>query len=500
VKVVITTRERVQLYPPIRLEQLGLEEALDLIQKEAQDKETEVSRAQALSLYQHIGGIPVALIYAIGQIASGFSPETVLSKIPKTSSDVARFCFEGSIAPLRGQKAHDLLMAMAMFPKSPLREAIADIAGLREDFTTLEEGIAQLQKLSLIRLHEGRYRMLPLTREYALSELAMHVAYEKEARQRWVDWFLRFTSEYGGKDWKEWHIRYDHIEEEWENLLAVFDWCAAHEQYVTLQIFWQERQLVKFANIYGHWDDRLVWLDWLIHAAERRGDWSNAIRAMVDKGSTLTLMGQLEDATAQFQRAWEMHEYATPWVQIILAEKIANLYTYQKEYTQALQWFERAKDLLEHAVFYELENKRRWADLLISLGFLYYKQRDYINAEQCYKDALVRALGIGWQRLTIIARIHLAYIAIAQNHLDEAETLLKTGLPVVDNNTDKRLTALYRQTFAQLYKEQGMVDEALLWAKKALDGFERLEMKEEAEEVRSLLAEIARRETGTRQK
>jgi tetratricopeptide (TPR) repeat protein len=494
VKVVITTRERVQIYSPIRLEQLDQEEALALIQKEAQDKETDVSKMQALSLYQHIGGIPVALIYAIGQLASGFSFETVLSRIPETSSDVARFCFEGSIGPLRGQRAHDLLMAIAMFPKSPLPGAVVDIAGLRGDLTGFETGITQLQKLSLIRQYEGRYRMLPLTREYALSELSIHTKYEQEARQRWVTWYLNFTKEYGGKDWKEWHIRYDRIEEEWENLLAIFEWCAVHEQYSAVQTFWQERQLVKFAHIYGHWDDRLTWLDWLIHAGERRGDWSNAIRAMVDKGSTLTLMGQLEDATKQLKKAWDMHEHANTWVQIILAEKIASLHTYQKQYVQALQWFERAKGLLESAQFDELENKRRWADLQTSLGFLYYKQRNYKNAEQCYKDALARALDVGWQRIAIVARIHLAYIAIAQNRFDEAETLLQTGLPVVDNNTDKRLTALYRQTFAQLYKELGRVDEARIWAKNALDGFERLEMKAEAEEVQSLLMEIDRRE------
>lgn len=44
-------------------------------------------------LYQSIGGIPAALVYAIGQRATGYSLETVLRNIPNAEGDVARFCF-----------------------------------------------------------------------------------------------------------------------------------------------------------------------------------------------------------------------------------------------------------------------------------------------------------------------------------------------------------------------------------------------------------------------
>src|SRR5205085_2199425 len=190
-------------------------------------------------------------------------------------------------------------------PKPPLHSALTHTAGLTADQIAVEEGLAQLHKLSLIRQLEGRYTVLPLTREYVLSELATHVSFEQEARTRWVEWYLNFTQEFGGKDWKDWHIRYDRIEEEWENLLTVFGWCATHEQYDTIQTFWQERHIVKFAHIYGYWDDRLLWLNWLIQAAEKRGDWSHAVKAMVDLAFTLTLMGQLENADKHLQHAWE---------------------------------------------------------------------------------------------------------------------------------------------------------------------------------------------------
>jgi hypothetical protein len=320
VKVVITTRERVLAFSPIRLEQLSQEEALILIERECQAKEAELSGEQKLDLYHHIGGVPAALIYAIGQIASGYSIETVLKRIPEAGSDVARFCFEGSLAPLRGQAAHHLLMAMAMFPKPPVQSALAEVAGLTSDLIAVEEGLTQLIRLSLMRQQEGRYMMIPLTREYALSELAAHAPFEQEARPRWVNWYLHFTEEFGGKDWDDWNSRNERINVEWENLLAVFDWCAAHEHYDIIKTFWHERDMFRFTNIQGYYDDRLIWLNWLIQAAEKRGDWSYAVRAMADIGFTLTLMNQFDEADAHLKRAWEIHKYAKLRTQLILTQ------------------------------------------------------------------------------------------------------------------------------------------------------------------------------------
>lgn len=489
VKVVITTRERVLSFSPIRLEQLLEDEALHLIEKEAREKEAEVGKEQAISIYRRIGGIPAALVYALGQIAGGYSVEAVLERIPKANSDVARFCFEGSLAPLRGQPAHYLLMSIAMFSKPPLRGALTHAAGLTSDRLAIEEGLAQLNKLSLIREQESRYAMLPLTREYALSELATHTSFEREARWRWVEWYLNFTQEYGGKDWDDWHIRYDRIEEEWENMLTVFDWCATHEQYATIQTFWQERHMVKFAHIYGYWEDRLFWLGWLIQAAEKRGDWSNAVKAMIDRGFTLTLMSQFIDAHRHFQRAWEIHKYADFRVQLILTQKIINLCIQQENYTEALLWLERANALLDVAVptLDERERTRRWVDLQSHRGLLANKQKDYKQAEQCYQDMVNNAQSIGWQRVVIYAQNHLAYLAIAQGRLAEAEGLLQTSLPV---DKDKRLAAFHKHTYAYFYQKRGNLDEARRLAREAQEGFERLGMIQEVRETEELLQQL----------
>jgi predicted negative regulator of RcsB-dependent stress response len=492
VKVIITSRERTYVFSPIRLEQLAQEAALNLIEKEAQEKDAEINSEQAFDLYRHIGGIPAALVYAVGQIASGYSLKTVLEKIPQAGSDVARFCFEGSLAPLRGQPAHRLLMAIAMFHRPPLRSAIASTAGLVADQTAVEDGLALLQRLSLVKQQEGRYALLSLTREYALSELAAQPSFEKEARRRWIEWYRDFAEEFGEKDWDDWIIRYDKIEEEWENLLAVFDWCAVHEQYKNVQFFWQERQMVRFSHIYGYWDDRLFWLGWLIQGAKKRGDWAQAVKAMVDLAFTYTLMHRFEEADKLLQQAWAMHEQADLRVQLIVMQKIANLRVQQGEYGEALSWLDRAKILLDTLIadekckptLDEHECDRRITDFQSNRGFCFFKKRDYDQAEICYREVIKLAQPIGWQRVVIYAQNHLAHIAIMQDKLDEAEALLKTSLPV---DKDARLAAFHKQTRAYFYQKKGKVDEACRLAKEAFEAYERLGMKREAQEAGELL-------------
>jgi LuxR family glucitol operon transcriptional activator len=154
IKVIITTRERA-LFSPIRLEHLSEADGLRLIHHETQDKGVQLEDEQAMALYRRTGGVPAAIVYAVGQLANGYSVEGTLARMVQATGDVARFCFSGSVTPLRGQPAHRLLMALAMFPKRPLREAVIHVAGLRTDPIAADDGLAQLQCLSLVSQSEG---------------------------------------------------------------------------------------------------------------------------------------------------------------------------------------------------------------------------------------------------------------------------------------------------------------------------------------------------------
>jgi transcriptional regulator with XRE-family HTH domain len=507
-KVVLTTRERA-MYAPIRLNELSMDDSLTLISQEAEDKQVSLTDDEALALYQKVKGIPAALVFSIGQRADGHSVATILERLTQSTGDLARFTFEESVTPLRGNPAHHLFLARAFFPTSPTGKALARVSGLSADPIAVDEGLAQLQRLSLVEQREGRYHMLHLTREYALAELASYPEFERQARQRWVDWYLEFSQEHGGRDWKEWHIEYDQLEEEWENILAVLDWCAANGDYATIRTFWgdeflleQEEHLLEFANIYGYWDDRLMWLDWLTQEAERRGDWPTVVSMICNMGWSLAWMGRpesLDEAHKLLKRAWDLRDYVKIALQLDLARNIAVVHIRSKEYFEADRWLNLSEDLLSKATLEKKEYLRLWLQLPYYRGIALYERsqneggdlnRNYQQAEKLFRQMLIAAEEIAWQRAAIYAQNWLADIAIKRGRLSEAESLLQTGLPVAVRNKDKRRIAHFKRSWAYLEQARGDLNEACRWVDDAHEEFKRLGMQQEVDEMRNLLQDL----------
>ncbi|BAY45061.1 hypothetical protein SAMD00079811_26630 [Scytonema sp. HK-05] len=487
-KAVITTREQVVMYASMRLDCLPEEDSLKLIQQQATEKEITLSQEDSGKIYKHIGGVPIALIYVIGQLASGYSLETILNLSDPLPDDVARFCFDGSVKPLQGQPAHKLLMSLAMFRNAPVCDAVAEVAGLKSDPIAVNKGLARLQQLSLVRHHKERYGMLSLTREYALTELAAHADFEQEARERWVKWYLGFARKYGGEDSGDWQIKYDYLEREWGNLLAVLYWCADQDRYDDVKELW--KPVNRYTNIYGFWAERIFWLDWLIQLSDRQSDWSTWFYAMSRKGWTLTLMGQqqnLEAAEHIFNEAWNRREYADFSVQDYLAKSFAALRIRQGLYEDAHNWLNIKEDLLRNAHLEEKDLIRYSSTIAYYTAEIQYLKGHYDQAKTLYQQVKTQAEEIGWQRRASYAQNRLANIAIKQAELDEAEKLLNMGLAVAERNKDKRLTADYQRCFASLEKARGNLEKSYEWAKKAIDGFQRLGMIQQAAETRSML-------------
>lgn len=453
VKVVITTREQA-LFSPIRLEHLPKEESIRLILHEAKEMGVSVTQEDALALYERTGGIPAAMIYAVGQIAGGSSVEAVLTRISQATGDVARFCFEGLISPLRGKPAHRLFMAVAMFPKRPLREAVIYVAGLATDPLAADEGLARLQQISLITQREGRYSMLPLTREYALAELAAHPEFD---------------------------------EEEWENLSAVLDWCAAHDRYEDIRDLWFGAYLGGFTNLYGYWDDRLSWLEWLMQSAERRGEWHIVAQTLLDLSWTRILRGEGEQAESMLGQAWQLREHLPPERQTEIANDFAILAIRRGQYSAAFEWLDESEVILGKAKIPDRERMRFWIPIPYYRGEAYYYTGDYEEAKVQFRRVAEESEAIGWRRAVIYAQNWLADIAIAEGDLDTAERLLRTGLPVAERNKDRRRIAFYKRSFAHLEQKRGNIEAARRWAKQALEDFERLSMHPQIEEMQELM-------------
>src|SRR5262249_51159235 len=125
----------------------------------------------------------------------------VQKRLESASGDYAEFVFRDAIEFLRSEKkvaAIRLLMALSLFPDGANREALGYVGGFASATDIRDEALADLVKLSLINLENGRFSMLSLTREYATAELARHAEFQEQATERWFTWHLELTESAGG--------------------------------------------------------------------------------------------------------------------------------------------------------------------------------------------------------------------------------------------------------------------------------------------------------------
>ena len=421
----------------------------------------------------------------VGQKALGYPLKRILDPSVPLPENIGRFCFENSVRSLREKLAYKLLISLAIFQKPPVLEALDKVAGLKVDPLVVNKNLTELQKFSLVYQQEKRYAMLPITHKYVLEELANHLNFEKEARERWVKWYLNFVKKNGGRDWENSRTKYDQLEAEWENILAVLHWCVEQERYTDVRDLWQF--LNQYTSLYGYWHIRIFWLEWLIKASKLHVDWKTAIYSMSEKSLTLIQMGQFKEAEALLLQAWNLSNYEDFENQTFLVQHIALLCIHQKEYQKALDWLKKEKTLAKKANFQGREFIRR--DIAISTleAEIYYKTGDYEQAKKLYQQVVNKSKQSNWQRRENYAQNMLANIAIKQKDLEQAEELLAKGLPVAEHSQDKWHIAYYKASFAYLEKAWENLEQVRKWATQAMDSFNRLGMIEKEQEMDLLL-------------
>ncbi|MEM9537884.1 MAG: NB-ARC domain-containing protein [Cyanobacteria bacterium P01_E01_bin.42] len=483
VKVIVTTREPAPFFR-LRLDSLLQEDALDLIFHQVEEKDVELSPEEAEALYQKTTGLPAAIVYTIGQLAVGLTIEEIIQGLTQTTNDVSRYCFEGSVK-LLSESAHHLLMALALFPQVALREAIAKVSSIEEPIA-LAEGLAHLRKLSLIKQVEERYTMLPATRSYVFAQLEDTPAFAREAKTRWLDWFLSYVRQHGSEKYRDWQD-YSNLEREWGNLSAAIEWCLGSEQYDLFKEFCL--YLAGFTRFGGYWDERLAWSDCLLEVATREGDRPTIARTLRDKVDTLILIdfpAQQEEAIALCQEALAIPdglEFASRFNVMVC---LVALYLNQKQFPSAQEWLDKARIMVETATL-EVEERSR-----LQIYIMYYQAQIELEsgnlyvARSLYKQCLQQAQESHWQLMIMYAYGWLAILEIEERNFEEAERLLKLVLTRAEQNGDKRSIALCQRYYALLEQKRGDLVEARRWALLARENLEKLKMLRELREIEAL--------------
>lgn len=304
-KVVITTRTLVA--EPININAVLLKnmtvkdsnEYLNVLRSEFKSKlPSELNWEKVKStLVEKFQGVPAAYRYSVSGLASGRSLEEIVGSddIPP---DIAQYCFDSQINPIRDHLAYELLLTLAVFPSAPFEETLVSIfcSFSGQSQSSVKEAINKLVQLSFVYKEEKRCKILPLDREFSLSELRRFENNEikNSIFKEYIKWHLRFAKQHGGLDSEYWTRNHRPIQTEWSNLKSAINWCLELDDYYSFRDF--IKKLSPFASINGFWDIRCGWLTKLVDLSEIHRDFQTTTWALVEMSYTFILKGDYDRA------------------------------------------------------------------------------------------------------------------------------------------------------------------------------------------------------------
>ncbi len=223
-KAIVTTRHRIDVAYAVRLTGMKWEEAEQLIASECKIRAIELTAEQSERLYARTGGVPLAIVLSLAQVAFGYPVERVLHRLGEPQSDIIKFCFDESLERIKGQPAEKLLMALSYCATTGSRDGLGKVAQL----STLDrdDGLVALEKLSLVNKQGDRFALLPVTKVFAVELAGKNKQRFLAYGNRWLRYLetLFSASDEFSADYR---LRYGRYlsPEDGPNLIEALDWA-----------------------------------------------------------------------------------------------------------------------------------------------------------------------------------------------------------------------------------------------------------------------------------
>ena len=219
-----------------------------------------------------------------------------------------------------------------------------------------------------------------------------------------------------------------------------------------------------------------------------RGDQDTSLDAIASYGYTLTLMGRYDEAEEPFRRGQRHLTHVAPAIEARFILNHGYLRIFQERFDEADELFDQATIVLQQVP--EPIRTRLMVNIDYDRAANSFRRGDIAAAQAGFGKTILGANAFGWQRLANYAQNYLADIAIEQGDYKEAEHLLSPGLDLAERNNERRRTASFKRSFADLNRKQGKFLEALDWAQQARDGYERLGAKSDIQKLDNLIQEL----------
>lgn len=461
-KALITTRHRIDGALPIRLGGLSHSDSLDYIDSLLLDHESlELTATDRNDVAELTSGIPLAIQWTVSQIAFGRPVAGVLQRLRSARGEFAAFCFRESYGLIDTDDKVSTLhvfMALSYFPYGARRDAVANVSGLAHAPQERDGALAELLRLSLVDFANGRFTLLPLTRDYVLAEVGRDLQFKEESQDRWLDWAVSVasSSSSGGADLD--HVIVEDISREYGNIVFAIDVAFALKRFDTwvnllkgLEFYWLgtgrwtefrehlglARSLAPYVSDRLHFSLRLAWLHVLAGETDMADELLVSAKLMLAADSNRyeemrywDFLGQLRlaqganiEALAAFERALELAVEEEDERGRFAAAKYAGEAALAAGDRSAAQgWLERAEAELDG------ELGRRWrrgtAHALHLRGLL-------LTADRAW-EAAIAALQLGLENLTywpdprLSTRIQrlLAHALAATDRVSDAHAVL----------------------------------------------------------------------------
>jgi len=489
-KVIITTRHRVDIAYPIRLVGLPREDALQVIALEAARKNLALDDDAAGELYRRTGGIPLAIVWSLGLMSLDYSLDSVLRRLGSGHSDIARFCFEESVARIRHHDAYRLLLALALFDSSASRSMLGAVAGLGDDEIGRDDGLAELLQLSLVNREEDRFSLLPLTRAFAQDELAQQPAVEAQLRDLWIDHLTELAQTYPTFEWR-WHDL-PKLRQEGPHFRSLAIWAdQAARPDVFLGVL---PALLRHYDVSGRWVEFVATAHLGLQYAQLLGDTEIVLYTLDMLAWILSQQGQHQEAESTIRRAIKLarNEPSVEWL-------CDTLQTYA-QVLRRINRFEEAQQLCDEALSFvphlPIEQQvYTQANINFEIGKIARDQGDwplahhyFLAAQQVFRledTDLVFNPDRAWGLMG-----NVALVVQHSGDLDGAAPLYQQALEYFREAGEVGYMITILARFATLEEQRGQFAAAWSYAQEALERSRRLGMAQELAQMEALCVRL----------
>ena len=188
-KAVITTRHQISETYSIHLPGLTKLDAFALARTEAKQQGEILDQEHLERLYTRTGGVPLAIVWSIAQMKERGVDAAITSLHIDDSSYIAEFCFLDVVDSIKKKQSYHTLLALSLFSDKANRNALSYVTGFPQSLCN--NTLIELERLSLINKTSSRFWMLPLTKEFVITELNQpeNTALQEKLKHQYADYY-----------------------------------------------------------------------------------------------------------------------------------------------------------------------------------------------------------------------------------------------------------------------------------------------------------------------